>query len=230
MSCSKRDNRLESRKQFEAQKKLNEIKPIVFVDTLNNKLEYLEKYYKFGFDFYPVYTGTEKDTILMKYTSGYCYSIRDYDKKYLTDSESVAIMIDTFTVIGSAIGAPKVPKPESRFNSLQRKDDLVNRGNWYSYPVIVKNIGKDTLDIGRGDVVNLLPQVKKGKEGNWQDINLPFKSNCSPELRILIGPGNICITTIPILRGKTRSKLRLRFEGTGTYSNEINCYLNEAEL
>ncbi|MCO6488283.1 MAG: hypothetical protein J5I98_07700 [Phaeodactylibacter sp.] len=226
-----REDRLVNKK-FENQDTVNEIEPIVFVDTFKNELKHLERYYQFGFNFYPVYNGIHKDTILIKYTSGNCFVPRAYDKRYPIDNESIVILIDTSNIVGSAIGAPKPPPPPVKSNLYNSNigRTLVNRGDFYSYPVVVKNIGGDTVDIGKSDEINLIPQIRTDEMTNWFNIDTHIKSSCSPGLRILVGPDEICITTIPILKGKTRSKMRLRLNGTQIYSNEINCYISTAEL
>ncbi len=80
-----------------------------------------------------------------------------------------------------------------------------------SYPVLVRNLNKDTVAIGYGDYIPLLLEAKDSV-GNWKPIQVPYRYRCGTGLEtIILPPKEIVITMLPIFNGNYKTQLRLTY-------------------
>ena len=177
--------------------------PIVQDILETDKVERNSVWLQFG-NYNPIYIGPNKDSIyvsdrpnLEKY-----YIYYDYGKLYNSpDTAGILLLIDTTKIISenSMIW-------EEYGNMLSSKVLILK-----AFPVFVVNITKDTLDIGYGDHLPIVTEALDNK-GTWRPIEEPYMYACGTGLnRILLPPNEIVVTSIPINKGKFKTKLRLRY-------------------
>lgn len=78
-----------------------------------------------------------------------------------------------------------------------------------SYPVLLRNLNKDTVAIGYGDYIPLLLEAKDSL-GNWKPIQVPYRYGCGTGLEtIILPPKEIVITLLPIFNGNYKTQLRV---------------------
>lgn len=109
----------------------------------------------------------------------------------------------------------------------------VIRDLWYvrdslgtkSYPVIIRNLDKDTAIVGYGNFVHLKVQAINGK-GKWQEIMSQHVYYCGTGIYdLILPPDYILVTGVPCFNGDFRTKIRLKIG-----ENYSNIFMGEINL
>lgn len=78
-----------------------------------------------------------------------------------------------------------------------------------SYPVLIRNINKDTITIAYGSQIALIMEAKDSL-GKWKPIQEKFTYMCGNGVgTIILPPNEIIITLAPIFKGDFKTQLRL---------------------
>ena len=93
-----------------------------------------------------------------------------------------------------------------------------------SYPVLIKNIDKDTITIGYGHFLPLITEAKDST-GNWKPIEERWTYMCGNGVgTIILPPNEIGLSATMIYHGNYFTTLRLRIDST--FSNEFMGNIN----
>ena len=97
-----------------------------------------------------------------------------------------------------------------------------------SYPVLLQNTGKDTVYIGRGQILPIVMEAQD-KQGKWCPIQDYYPSGCGTGLGyIFLPPNEIALTMAPIFHGNYRTKLRLKLGKN--YSNVFTGHIRYSQF
>lgn len=120
------------------------------------------------------------------------YELMGNYKHVIRDSMIVNVIVDTNRYLLHYDNVP-IPKESCK-----------------AHPVIIKNIGRDTLVIATHDYIEL---VLEGQiKGTWKPLTEPFRHRgCGNGLTyLLLPPNEILVTSIPVYRWKESMQLRLK--------------------
>lgn len=93
-----------------------------------------------------------------------------------------------------------------------------------SFPVLLRNLNKDTIAIGYGSHIKLILEAKDSL-GTWKPIQKDFNYICGNGVgTIILPPNEIAITLAPIFKGKY--KTLLRFTQGHSKSKPFWAYIN----
>ncbi len=97
-----------------------------------------------------------------------------------------------------------------------------------SFPIFIKNISKDTINLGTDGYFPILVEGKN-KNGKWVEINkFPFYCGTGSYSAICLPPNEIIITSMFHYTGNYKTKLRLKFPDF--VSREFDGSINEEQL
>lgn len=176
--------------------------PIVQDSFKTDRIERNTVWLKNG-NYNPLYIGQRKDSIYISYRPNLKkYFVYNDDKKSYDrpDSSRIILLIDTTKIISD--------------HSMIWEDDGSNLStkSYKAFPVFVVNTTKDTLSIGYGDHLPIIMEAMDDK-GNWRPIEKRYMYMCGNDLNgIILPPNEIVITSAPLYKGKTKTKLRLRYK------------------
>lgn len=129
-----------------------------------------------------------------KFDAYWCsiYDPMEHYKGVLWDSAKVDIIVDTNHYLLSYRWIP------------------IAKESFKAYPVMIKNLEKDTVVIATRDYVELI--LEGETEGTWKTLIEPFRHiGCGNGLTyLLLPPNEILVTSIPVYKWKEKMKLRLR--------------------
>lgn len=78
-----------------------------------------------------------------------------------------------------------------------------------SYPVLLTNLQNDTIEIGYGNVLPLIMEARDSS-GKWRPIEERFIYSCGNGIgTIILPPGEVVLSTAPILQGNYQTEFRL---------------------
>lgn len=98
-----------------------------------------------------------------------------------------------------------------------------------SFPIFIKNISKDTLDIQSVNGYLFIGLEAKDRKGNWKPINQkPFVCGTGVTSKIVLPPNEIIITSMFHYTGNYKTKLRLKY--LDFVSREYDGSINEEQL
>lgn len=106
----------------------------------------------------------------------------------------------------------------------------INKGVKKAFPVLIRNLSKDTITIGEDDFLYLYLEAKD-REGNWGLYKRSFKlpASCILEYsQSILPPYEIVLTSQMIYDGDFKTKLRLKM--FNNYSKEFWGAIDEAKL
>ena len=150
--------------------------------------------------FYPVYIGPYAGKIRLDYTEKYKDTFSVIRKKAFKhpESSSLVVFVDTGRTIPAALPEGKgMIKPQPAPAKLR------------AYPVFLENLTDDTLKIGYGDVLSLLPVSRQnGKLCIWQHL-LVYCGNNLPV--IFLPPHYLAISTLNLYEGKNVHDIQIMF-------------------
>jgi len=85
-----------------------------------------------------------------------------------------------------------------------------SKANSIYYPVLLSNIGPDTIHFSRGFYIDICMEAKDSK-GAWHPIQVPHWYGCGTGLPVINLPPKTCLLTLaPIFKGNYKTQLRLR--------------------
>lgn len=146
-------------------------------------------------NYYPYYIGPENDTVVpdrcrAHYDDSTKWGLNKRYEKYNTTREQSP--------------SRRAPPVSIRIDTMHKMRN--------GFPVIVKNEGKDTIQIGYSQYIPLLLEAKDSA-GTWRPIEKHFNVVCGTGMRNwILPPGEIALTFAPVTRGSFKTELRLRFE------------------
>lgn len=95
-----------------------------------------------------------------------------------------------------------------------------------SYSAIVINEDSVTIEVGYGDHTPLIMEAKDSA-GVWRPIEKRFIYLCGNGVgTIILPPGEIMLTSVPLFQGEYKTQLRLRYPNTEFYSNSFEGNIN----
>lgn len=148
--------------------------------------------------YYPYYIGPENDTVVpdrcrAHYNDSTKRGLNKRYEKYVTKREQLPLR-----------PGQETPPVSIRIDTLHKMRN--------GFPVIVKNEGKDTIQIGYDEYIPLLLEAKDSA-GVWHPIEKHISGFCGFGMRFwILPPGEIALTFAPVTRGSFKTELRLRFE------------------
>jgi len=150
--------------------------------------------------FYPVYIGPYAKKIRLNYTGKYkeSFSVIRSTKFKHPGPTSLVVFVDTGRTIPAALPEGKgMIKPQPAPAKL------------LAYPVFLENLTDDTLKIGYGDVLSLLPVSRqKGKLCIWQHLPL----YCGNDLPVIfLPPHYLAVSTLNLYEGKNAHDIQIMF-------------------
>jgi hypothetical protein len=188
-------------------------------DTLKTKRIEQESIWLRTANYNPLYIGQWKDSIYISYKPNLeKYFVYDYHVNYnelnyhKIDSSGIILLIDTTKIISNNQKMWEYGK-----NTLTKK-------TFKAFPVFVVNTTKDTLSIGYGDHLPIIMEAIDNK-GTWQPIEDRYMYFCGVGLNeIILPPNEFVVTSVPINKGKFKTKLRLRYRNvlSQAFSGTIN--------
>jgi len=192
-----------------------EFESIELIDTFKNKLQLDTANSITEAEFYPMYMGTKKNSIMLNYWSGEIeYKSMNRGQYKRPDSSDLKILVDTTQIIGSVnrFIIPPPPPPNMENESDEYKwERKIFRGDIKSYPIIVKNLTKDTLNVGYGEYIPLIIEAKDSLE-NWRPIQEPYIYFCGTGLtNYFLPPNEIIISSCKLYEGEYETKMRVVF-------------------
>ena len=168
----------------------------------------------------PLYIGRITNEIIISYQNCETVSKTKNRKKYKTPrANSLEIFIDTTRTIGIPMGFYRHSKEEKRNDKI-------------AYPFFMKNISKDTMNIGYAEFLPIIIEAKD-RNGNWNAIQKKFTFDCGTGIQnFYFAPNNIIISSMKKFNGTFKTKLRLKYDFVGTeiYSNIIDGEINEKQF
>jgi hypothetical protein len=209
------------------------VKPILLIDTFQNKLTLDTATTISTANFYPMYIGARKDSILLNYWSGDIdYKSRGYNDFRRIDSSGLTVYVDTTQITGSVNTFVYIPTSTTPNESQkERLSRGVFRGVNKSYPIIIRNTINDTFNIGYGNHIPLIIEAKDSS-GVWKPIQKPYIYECGVKLPYFyLPPNKILLSTCKLFEGNYKTKLRVVLGfGQIVASNEFDGYINYAQF
>jgi len=206
---------------------------ITLVDTFSNKLVPDTANHITEAEFHPLYMGIDQDSISLNYTSyNTNYQTPNWNQYKHSASTGMDIFVDTSTIIGSPLGfygvLPSSFSEDSK-NGEQKRVDF--RGGTKSYPVFLKNLSQDTIELGYGEFIPLLIEAKDSLD-NWKLIQEPFMYFCGTGLsHFYLPPGEITVTSCKLFSGDYKTKMRLVYGFMPVLkSNEFEGFMNYTQF
>jgi len=198
-------------------KKIN-YKAIILIDSSDYELIYgIDSSTQYSMH-HPLAISMIKDTIELSY--GYKNQFNpffkyDFEFTYKRmNKNNIELYIDTSKTISNNNPTP----PDPRYKKKPK--------SYYSHPLYIRNLSKDTINIGYGDYISVLYEAKDSL-GNWKEIEKPFIYMCGTGLNnTILPPDYICITSAHIPKGNYNTKLRIK---TINNSPKYEMYSNEFE-
>lgn len=203
---------------------------IVFIDSISNDLKKDTSTSLKEADFHPLYIGKKTDSIHLNYNPKKmefeCVTTQ-WGRFKTPDSSDLNISVDTNALIASVqhyidwVAA----------DSLSELYPALYTMHYQSYPVIIENLTKDTLEIGYGEYVPLIIEARD-ETGEWKSIQRPFVYGCGTGMPFyFLPPGEILITSCKLFDGEFKTTMRLAFGWESkTYSNEFAGYINRGQF
>lgn len=187
----------------------------VLVDTFSNKLSRQDFSSLTESGFHPMYIGPIKDSLWLNYNSDLVnYRSKDWESYRSPKTGELEIIIDTSQIIGNVNRIYRLPPPKNKtardtlFDYIAR---LPNRGDIMSYPVLIKNLSKDTLRFGYGEHLPIIMEAKDST-GSWRPIQQRYRYFCGTGLTIFfIPPREIAISSNVLFKGDFETSLRLAY-------------------
>jgi hypothetical protein len=101
---------------------------------------------------------------------------------------------------------------EEVFNATLRADTA---SQWFAaYPVLLRNLDRDTVTVGTGDYVPLQVEAQD-ERGQWRVMEENHASFCGVGVPLIfLPPGQIAVTSVLIPHGPFATRLRLRYGRT----------------
>jgi hypothetical protein len=101
---------------------------------------------------------------------------------------------------------------EEVLNATLRTDTA---SQWFAaYPVLLRNLDRDTITVGTGDYVPLQVEAQD-ERGQWRVIEENYASFCGVGVPLIfLPPGQIAVTSVLIPHGPFATRLRLRYGRT----------------
>lgn len=189
---------------------------ITLYDDFNNQLVPDTIYYNRIAQFSPLYVGDLKDSIKLIYKAPKIkHRTTNWLQYKLPRETDLDIYIDTTKTIGFSMPSWK--------NYIYPEQ----RGNTKSYPVFIKNISSDTLNVAIGNMLTIITETQDSIN-KWKPIEKRFLPSCGSSIVMLyLAPQQILITPLRQNVGTQKKKLRLKFEigpKKKIYSNEIESF------
>jgi hypothetical protein len=185
---------------------------MVLIDSFKNSLELDTLILGRESQFSPLYVGPIKHSIGLTYKT--IDILQRTAKPYLYRNPKlgdIEITIDTTKTIGF---------PMSIYSFSDENEHRVNKK---SYPVYIKNNSSDTLNIGFGNILPMVTELKN-KNGKWETAEEQFSYYCGFGLTdIYLPPKQILITTLRQSYNYENMKFRVKYISAkdSIYSNEI---------
>ena len=170
----------------------------------------------------PLYIGKITEIIKISYQPFQTVKKTETYKEYkLPSKKTLEIFVDTSRIIGIPMGMYEYSKVEKRNNKIAN-------------PIFIKNISKDTLNIGYAEYLPIIIEAKN-RNGDWQPIQERMRFMCGTDIfNFYCPPNNIVISAMQKYSGNFKTTLRLKYESFGSessiFSNEINGVINEKQF
>lgn len=193
----------------------NRFTSIELIDTLGHDLSLDTAWFVSTAAFQPLYMGRQKDVVTLYYEASFMeYSTIDWDQYKQPDSSELRIFVDTSRFIASVNRFAIPPPPPPGLGDEIKYEDWVETQHGKkvkSYPVYLKNISQDTLNIGYGDFLNVLIEARDST-GEWRAIQRPYIYFCGTGLsNYFLPPNEIALTSCKLFHGDYETSLRLVF-------------------
>ena len=209
-----------------------ELPSITLIDTFTNELKPDTANHITEAAFHPMYMGLEKDSIQLNYWSGDIdYKTQNWNAYKGADSNDVSVFVDTSQVIGSVGRFHDIPPPALGENTDEILERNYYRGETKSYPVFIKNLSSDTLQVGYGAFIPLLMEARDSL-GNWKKIQEPFMYFCGTGLsHYYLPPNEIILTPCKLFAGDFKTTMRLTYGfGVNSKSSEFEGFINYSQF
>jgi len=176
--------------------------PIVYETNQWHRNEFRHSKQQFA-SYTPIYIGTQKDSIN---ASGYYeinhYFTNQYPRIDSVNSNTIKFAIDTTRTITKVL--------------LVDKNNHLVPDTCSAYPVFTINITPDTLYLSNTQYISIYLEALNPK-GNWQRIEQQLFSACpSGDEIIVLPPGELILTSVPVYKGGFQTKMRLNYGGVYT--------------
>lgn len=176
--------------------------PVVYETNQWHRNEFRPSKQQFA-SYTPIYIGPQKDSIN---ASGYYYINRYYTNQYphidSVNSNTIKFTIDTTRTITKVF--------------LVDKNNHLVPDTCSAYPVFTINITPDTLYLSNTQYISIYLEALNPK-GNWQRIEQQLFSACPSGGEIIVlPPGELILTSVPVYKGGFRTKMRLNYGGVYT--------------
>ncbi|MFD1628232.1 hypothetical protein [Pseudopedobacter beijingensis] len=190
-----------------------EFNKVQIVDQFSNPLSKDTAFFMTIAEFFPLYIGQKIEQINLVYKPDEISSnrIEEWDLLKRPKQDSIILYIDSSRYVG-------VPMSIWEYHGTPEY-----RPSKIGYPVFIKNVSNEALELGFGNMLPLLIEAKD-RQGNWNPIQKLFRYDCGTGLTVFyLKPEQIAITSMKVFQGNFRTHLRLVYG----YKNDLKIYSNE---
>ncbi len=174
-----------------------------------------------------LYIGKEKDSIfIQRFFEQEEISFSDFRNPKVKD---INIFVDTSQIIGEFFKFPEPPPPLSYKKEILKEDRLFY--SYKSYPVVIKNLSKDTLYASFGEIIPIYIEAIDSSN-QWKPIQNRFQYFCGVGVsRFYLPKNEIMVSNCKIFKGNFKTKMRMVFGyEEKIYSNEFSGKINYTQF